>query len=131
MDGKLHSDPFSGSRHVKSPAFRSLLLACCLLLPIVAQAATPPATNASDKAFEAIYKTEWDSRTQQAPSWDEDSDNIGRKPSTMLADVGPDAQARRLAYLDGVLKQLDGIDAVGGDRRRECARPGACVSGRD
>ena len=109
MDGKLHSDPFSGS-HVKSLALRSLVLACCLSLPIAAHAAKPPASTLVDTKFEAIYKAEWDWRTQQAPSWDEDSDNSGRKPSTTLADVGPAAQAKRLAYLDGVLKQLDGID---------------------
>lgn len=96
---------------MKSPALRSLVLACCLLLPIAAHAATSPASNAADKSFEALYKAEWDWRTQQAPSWDEDSDNSGRKPSTTLADVSPAAQAKRLAYLDGVLKQLDAIEA--------------------
>jgi uncharacterized protein (DUF885 family) len=90
---------------------KSLAFAVLLLLSALAQAATPSASNATDQAFEAIYKAEWDWRTQQAPSWDEDSDNSGRKPSTTLADVGPAAQAQRLAYLDGVLKQLDGIDA--------------------
>ena len=35
----------------------------------------------------------------QAPSWDEDSDNSGRKPSTTLADVGPQAQAKALDAL--------------------------------
>jgi uncharacterized protein (DUF885 family) len=90
---------------------KSFVLACCLLLPIAAHAATPPASNPSDQAFEALYKAEWDWRTQQAASWDEDSDNSGRAPSTTLADVGPAAQAKRLAYLDGVLTQLDGIDA--------------------
>ncbi len=48
---------------------------------------------------------------KQAPSWDEDREKDGRKPSITLADVGPDAQARRLVYLEGVLKRLDGIDA--------------------
>jgi len=91
---------------------KSFVLACCLLLPMAVPAATPPASNTTDAAFEAIYKAEWDWRTQQVPSWDEDSDNSGRKPSTMLADVGPQAQAKRLAYLEGVLKQLDGIDAA-------------------
>lgn len=90
---------------------KSLLLAL-LLMPLAAQGANPPAAKTQDAAFEAIYKSEWDWRTQQAPSWDEDSDNSGRKPSTMLADVGPQAQAKRLAYLDGVLKRLDGIDAA-------------------
>ena len=88
---------------------KSFLLACCLLLPTLVHAQAP--ANITDKAFESIYKAEWDWRSQQAPSWDEDSDNRARKPSTTLADVGPAAQARRLAYLDGVLKRLDGIDA--------------------
>ncbi|HOU64992.1 MAG TPA: DUF885 family protein, partial [Thermomonas sp.] len=82
-----------------------------MLVSPLANAATPLASTATDKRFEAIYKAEWDWRTQQAPSWDEDSDNSGRTPSTRLADVGPAAQAKRLAYLDGVLRQLDGIDA--------------------
>ena len=92
------------------PHVKSFVLACCLLLPIAAQAATPPASSPADKTFEALYRAEWDWRTQQAPSWDEDSDNSGRAPSTTLADVSPAAQAKRLAYLDGVLKQLDGIE---------------------
>ena len=90
---------------------KSLALAVLLLVSPLANAATPLASTATDKRFEAIYKAEWDWRTQQAPSWDEDSDNSGRTPSTRLADVGPTAQAKRLAYLDGVLRQLDGIDA--------------------
>ena len=89
---------------------KSFFLACCLLLPVAAQAALPPASN-EDKAFEALYKAEWDWRMQQAPGWDEDSDNSGRKPSPKLADVGAQAQAKRLAYLDGVLQKLDAIDA--------------------
>ena len=96
---------------MKSSVLPALALACCLLLPVAAGAGDAPAPGAADQAFESIYKAEWDWRMQQAPGWDEDSDNRGRKPSTTLADVGPDAQAKRLAYLDGVLKRLDGIDA--------------------
>ncbi|HMT37085.1 MAG TPA: DUF885 domain-containing protein, partial [Thermomonas sp.] len=90
---------------------KSFVLACCLLLPLASHAAQGPAGSAEDKAFETLYKAEWAWRMQQAPSWDEDSDNSARPPASTLADVGPEAQARRLAYLDGVLKQLDGIDA--------------------
>jgi len=68
--------------------------------------------SAADAAFESLYETEWQWRIAQAPSWDEDSDNSGRAPSDHLSDVGPDAQARRLAYLDGVLEKLGGIDAA-------------------
>jgi len=90
---------------------KSFVLACCLLLPLASHAAQVPAGSAEDEAFETLYKAEWAWRMQQAPSWDEDSDNSARPPASTLADVGPEAQARRLAYLDGVLKQLDAIDA--------------------
>lgn len=99
---------------------KSLLLACALLLPLApintSLAATPGtptlAESAADAAFKAIYEAEWQWRIAQAPSWGEDSDNTGQPPSDHLSDVGPEAQARRLAFLDGVLKQLDGIDAT-------------------
>ena len=68
--------------------------------------------SVTDQAFKAIYEAEWQWRIAQAPSWNEDSDNTGRAPSRQLADVGAEVQAKRLAYLDGVLKQLDGIDAA-------------------
>ncbi len=90
---------------------KSLALVVLLLLSPVAYAAAPPTSNATDKAFEAVYRAEWEWRIQQAPSWDEDSDNSKRPPSRQLADVGADAQAKRLAYLAGVLRKLDGIDA--------------------
>lgn len=101
---------------------KSLLLAFAMLLPTASAAAPTVAMadqpepaiveNATDQAFKATYEAEWQWRIAQAPSWDEDSDNSGRPPSDHLSDVGPEAQAKRLAYLDGVLKQLDGIDAV-------------------
>ncbi len=68
--------------------------------------------NATDQAFKAIHEAEWQWRIAQAPSWDEDSDNSGLPPSDHLSDVGSEAQARRLKYLDGVLKKLDGIDTL-------------------
>ena len=84
-------------------------LLALLLLPAFAQAQAPQA-NAADQAFQSIYKAEWNWRMQQLPGFDEDSDNSARPPANSLQDVGPEAQARRLAYLDGVLKKLDGID---------------------
>lgn len=99
---------------------KSLLLAFTMLLPTApttawaADAASEPAVveSAADQAFRAIHEAEWQWRIAQAPSWDEDSDNSGRPPSDHLADVGPAAQARRLAYLDGVLQKLAGIDTT-------------------
>jgi len=90
---------------------KALVLACCLLLPTTTHSQTSSSASSADTAFEAIYKAEWDWRMRQAATWDEDSDNSGRKPSTTLSDVGAEAQTRRLAHLDGVLKQLDGLDA--------------------
>src|SRR5690606_20164294 len=91
-----------GSRIVKK------LLLPLLLLPAFAhaQAPTPAAANAADARLQAIYQAEWEWRMQQAPGWSEDSDNSTRKPATTLSDVGAEAQSRRLAYLDGVLRQL-------------------------
>ena len=84
-------------------------LLALLLLPAFAQAQAPQA-NAADQAFQSIYKAEWNWRMQQLPGFDEDSDNSARPPANRLQDVGAEAQARRLAYLDGVLEKLDGID---------------------
>ena len=78
---------------------KSFVLACCLLLPTLVHAQAP--ANITDKAFESIYKAEWDWRSQQAPSWDEDSDNRARKPSTTLADVGPALAAACTAQKEG------------------------------
>jgi uncharacterized protein (DUF885 family) len=86
---------------------KSLLLP--LLLPVLA-AAQVPAPAGADARFQALYKAEWAWRMQQAPGWDEDSDSAGRPPADRLPDVGPDAQAARLAYLERVLAQLDAID---------------------
>ena len=95
--------------------FRACLLALCLL-PAVATAQVPapaapaaPPTSA-DATFRALYQAEWSWRMQQASGWDEDSDAGDDAQQTRLPDVGPDAQARKLAYLEGVLRQLDAID---------------------
>lgn len=95
---------------------KSLLLAFALLLPNASFAATAEKPgvieNATDQAFKAIYEAEWQWRIAQAPSWGEDSDNSGQPPSDHLSDVGAEAQAKRLVYLDGVLKKLGGVDAT-------------------
>ena len=98
--------PVAGTHIVKH-----LLLALALLLPVQAQAQAPAAGSA-DARFVAIYTAEWNWRMQQAPGWDEDSDNSARSRDDHLQDVGPEAQAKRLAYLDGVLARLDGIDVA-------------------
>ena len=97
---------------------KTFLLALCLL-PTLATAQTAPAlpqaqaaaASPADAAFRAIYEGEWTWRSQQDPDWNEDSDTAASAASSQLPDVGPQAQARRLAYLEGVLKQLDQVDA--------------------
>ncbi|MCJ2183579.1 DUF885 family protein [Novosphingobium sp. 1949] len=61
--------------------------------------------SATDKAFEAIYTAEWDWRQKQSEP-DEDSKN----PELVLPDIGPKAQAAKLARWSAVEKQLAGID---------------------
>nr|WP_256645834.1 DUF885 family protein [Thermomonas paludicola] len=93
---------------MKTPLHACLLALC--LMPALAAAQTAPATPPADTAFRTIYQAEWTWRMQQASTWGEDSDNASAAPATHLPDVSPQAQARQLAYLEGVLKQLDGID---------------------
>jgi lipid-A-disaccharide synthase-like uncharacterized protein len=72
---KLHSDPFLIP---VSSLLRIAPLACCPLPIRRARGHSRPASTLAT-TFEAIYKAEWDWRTQQAPSWDEDSDNSGAR----------------------------------------------------
>ena len=91
---------------------RTFLLAL-LLAPAFAgaqSAAIQPPANPADARLAAIHEAEWKWRMQQAGGHDEDTDPEQRPPARTLEDVGPQAQARRLAYLEGVLKQLDTID---------------------
>nr|WP_240125812.1 DUF885 family protein [Thermomonas alba] len=86
------------------------MLVLCLLPALARAQASAQATDA-DAALRAIYQSEWAWRTQQAAGWDEDSDggaDAARQPH--LPDVGPAAQAARLAYLQDVLRRLDAID---------------------
>lgn len=90
-------------------ALRVCLLTICLSSSL-ALAQTPQATpSKADAAFQSIYQTEWKWRTTQASEWDEDNDSSASSASARLPDVSPAAQAKKLAYLDGVLKQLDTV----------------------
>ena len=107
----------AGSRPVKSIVRASLLALCLSSTFAHAQttSAAPPVAqpaNAADAAFRAIYETEWKWRMQQAGAWTEDSDEASHAPSHSLPDVSPEALEKQLAYLDGVLRQLDGIDVA-------------------
>lgn len=110
----------AGYRPVKSIVRTSLLALC--LSPAFAHAQAAPAASATpvaattatpaDAAFRAIYQTEWQWRMQLAGAWTEDSVDGTRKPSRSLPDASPQALEKQLAYLDGVLRQLDGIDVA-------------------
>ncbi|UIJ47451.1 DUF885 family protein [Sphingomonas cannabina] len=68
--------------------------------------AQKPAAQSADEAFKAIYTAEYDWRLKQSgPSEDGPKD---KQPS--LPDVGPEAQAARLARWEAVEKQLAGVD---------------------
>lgn len=100
------------------PPLRVLALACLIALPFQAQAhsesapaapAASQAPNAEDARFRAIWQKEWTWREAEfgIPA---DEDDEGGVDLPRMPDVGPEAQARRLAVWDGVLKQLEGID---------------------
>ncbi|MCS4230713.1 uncharacterized protein (DUF885 family) [Stenotrophomonas maltophilia] len=94
----------------------ALLLA--LSAPALVHAAPPVATaapasvaneSAADAAFRAIYEKEWAWR--QAGGGEASEDGDAPESAARMPDVGPAAQQARLAVWDGVLKQLDGVDA--------------------
>ncbi len=97
----------------------ALALACLLALPVTgrahgetqAAAAQAPAPTAADARFRAIWEKEWAWREAEfgIPA---DEDDEGGVDLPRMPDVGPEAQARRLAVWDGVLRELEGVDPV-------------------
>ena len=94
-------------------------LSLSLLLGATAPALAAPATRApstlatespADAAFRAIYEKEWKWRQAETGQADEDSDTTGDNPR--LPDVSAAAQQARLKVWDGVLAQLDKLDAA-------------------
>ena len=105
---------------IRPPTTAALALACLFALPAsgFAQSTPPPAappsaqaaaSTAEDARFRAIYTKEWAWREAEfgIPA---DEDDEGGIDLPRMPDVGPEAQARRLAVWDGVLKELEGID---------------------
>ncbi|PNS08611.1 DUF885 domain-containing protein [Solilutibacter silvestris] len=94
-------------------SLKPLLLAACLAtLPLHAQTATATtttATTSTDARFKAIWQREGEWRKHQ-DGGELDEDSASDTLSAHLPDVSPQAQARRLAYWDDVLKQLAAID---------------------
>ncbi len=79
-----------------------LLLAIFVAFPALAQPNISP-----DDTFKALYTSEWTWRLQQYNGGDANEDDL---VSPHLPDVGPAAQDVRLAYWQGVEKQLAAID---------------------
>ena len=81
-----------------------LLFILCLAVPA---AWAQPAT--ADAAFQAIHEKEWAWRQAEygrGAGEDDDPNSSARS----MPDVGPEAQQRRLAMWEDVLRQLDAID---------------------
>jgi uncharacterized protein (DUF885 family) len=80
-----------------------------LAAPASAEQAAAP-SNAADARFQAIYKAEWKWRIKQHLAYDDDEE-AGPKTTgdASLAHVDARTQEARLAYWQGVLRQLDGI----------------------
>ena len=81
----------------------------CGVMPLHATGTPANADAAADARFKAIYDAEWAWRTGQAgiSTAGEPQPNGGR-----LDQVDAASQQRRLAYWQGVLKRLDGVDVT-------------------
>lgn len=76
----------------------------CMLFSTAAIGAS--ATGAADARFRSIYGSEWKWRVAQNLASDEDRrDNVKR----VLPHVDAKTQQARLAYWQGVMRQLDGV----------------------
>ncbi|AGG87219.1 hypothetical protein R2APBS1_0031 [Rhodanobacter denitrificans] len=111
----MHVDavPLQGIR-VNKPLMIARLAALaltCSAAPLQAAATPPPAaaSASADARFKDIYRAEWAWRTGQAgiSTAGEPQLNSGR-----LDQVDAASQQRRLAYWQGVLKRLDGVDVT-------------------
>ncbi len=79
-----------------------------ILMASSAQAA--PAHTAADARFESIYKAEWQWRMGERLASDDDTRG---KVRPELPHVDAKTQAARLAYFQGVLRQLDALPQAG------------------
>ena len=91
----------------------SLLLGAAaptLAAPVARAPSALAAESPADAAFRAIYEKEWKWRQAETGQADEDSDTTG--DNRHLPDVSAAAQQARLKVWDGVLAQLDKLDAA-------------------
>jgi len=85
-----------------------LVAGACLVLSMNAQAAARP--GPADPRFKAIYTEELKWRQTQKQESDEDDEGSESGVSSALPRIDAATQATRLAYWQGVLKKLDGIN---------------------
>ena len=85
-----------------------LVAGACLVLSMNAQAAARP--GPADARFKAIYTEELKWRQTQKQESDEDDEGSESGVSSALPRIDAATQATRLAYWQGVLKKLDGIN---------------------
>ena len=86
----------------------SRMLFAGIALSTLALAETPR-TEPVDQRFTAIYSAEWKWRQQQFPGLDNEDREAGAADNR-LPSVDAKSQVARLAYWDGILKQLEAID---------------------
>ncbi|KGM54252.1 hypothetical protein N800_05025 [Lysobacter daejeonensis GH1-9] len=88
------------------PLLPTLLALHLALAPIALARAD---ASSADARFEAIYAKEWTWRQRETGGADEDSDTSGG--NTRLPTVDAASQQARLKVWEGVLRQLDAVDA--------------------
>lgn len=86
----------------------AVIAGACMVLSLNAAAATAPLPKAgpADAQFKAIYTQEWAWRQSQKLEEGEDDDN---GVSATLPRVDAATQEKRLAYWQGVMKKLEGV----------------------
>ena len=92
-------------RTIEFSTIAGVVAGACLVLSMNAQAAARP--GPADARFKAIYTEELKWRQTQKQESDEDDDN---GVTAALPRIDAATQAKRLAYWQGVLKKLDGIN---------------------
>lgn len=87
------------------------MLACIACASIACAIAAPAATMSEDAKFQSIYEKEWTWRKTQFPGSDDDDNDRGVAQSH-LTSVDAATQNKRLTYWEGILHELDGVDAA-------------------
>lgn len=95
-------------RTIEFSTIAGVVAGACLVLSMNAQAAARP--GPADARFKAIYTEELKWRQTQKQESDEDDEGSESGVGSALPRIDAATQAKRLAYWQGVLKKLDGIN---------------------